>query len=132
MFPVAAQVRDLIPLLFVQNLEQSVHFYCETLGFELAESWAPDGTLGWCRVKRGGASVMLQLACEEDGPPEGRGRGVGFYFLCDDANRLYEELDAKGFDVDPPRVAFYGMNQLYLRDPDGYELCFQNPTDEVP
>ena len=25
----------------------------------------------------------------------------------------------------PPKVAWYGMKQLYLTDPDGYGLCFQ-------
>jgi glyoxylase I family protein len=25
----------------------------------------------------------------------------------------------------PPRVAWYGMKQLYLTDPDGFEICFQ-------
>jgi hypothetical protein len=27
--------------------------------------------------------------------------------------------------VKGPRTASYGMRQLFLRDPDGYELCFQ-------
>jgi hypothetical protein len=29
--------------------------------------------------------------------------------------------------VQPPKVAWYGMKQLYLRDPDGYLICFQWP-----
>ena len=37
----------------------------------------------------------------------------------------YQHLVAKGFNIDPPKVAWYGMKQLYLTDPDGYRLCFQ-------
>jgi glyoxylase I family protein len=27
--------------------------------------------------------------------------------------------------VDPPKVAWYGMKQLSLTDPDGFGICFQ-------
>jgi glyoxylase I family protein len=37
----------------------------------------------------------------------------------------YEHLRARGIDVKPPKLAPYGMKQLYVRDPDGYNLCFQ-------
>jgi hypothetical protein len=30
-----------------------------------------------------------------------------------------------GIEAREPAVAPYGMKQLYLKDPDGYELCFQ-------
>lgn len=32
--------------------------------------------------------------------------------------------------ADPPKVALYGMKQLYATDPDGYILCFQWPASE--
>jgi hypothetical protein len=31
----------------------------------------------------------------------------------------------KGLDMKEPKVAPYGMKQLYVRDPDGYGICFQ-------
>jgi hypothetical protein len=30
-----------------------------------------------------------------------------------------------GIQVEAPVVAPYGMKQLYLKDPDGYTICFQ-------
>lgn len=126
----SATVHDLIPLLYVDDVDRSVAFYRDHLGFDIVESWEPDGRLTWCRVERDGASVMLQTACpDEDGSAEERGRGVAFFFLCDDADAMYEEVTASGLQVDPPTVAFYGMKQLFVKDPDGYGLCFQNPTE---
>jgi uncharacterized glyoxalase superfamily protein PhnB len=119
---------ELVPLLFVDDIRQSAAFYCERLGFEMSEKWEPEGRLAWCCLRRGGAAVMLQQGDQDEGPTEGRGRGVGFFFVCDDADALYEELRMSGLTLEPPKMAFYGMNQLYLKDPDGYELCFQNPT----
>lgn len=122
----AAAIHDLVPLLFVEDIARSVGFYRDQLGFTMTEKWEPGGKLGWCRLARGGATLMLQQACEEDSPAAGRGRGVGFFFLCDDADAIHIELCASGLLLDPPTVAFYGMKQLFLKDPDGYELCFQS------
>ncbi len=123
-------IRSLAPLLVVKDISRSVDFYSNKLDFTVTEQWSPDGDLKWCRLERGNSAIMLQQACDEDGPSEGRGRGVIFYFNCDDANAEHERLAALGVDIDPPKVAFYGMNQLYLHDPDDYQLCFQNCTAE--
>jgi uncharacterized glyoxalase superfamily protein PhnB len=47
------------------------------------------------------------------------------YFSCPDVDGAYEQFQAKGVIVEKPKVAPYGMKQVYLRDPDGYSLCFQ-------
>ncbi len=122
----ATQVQEIVPLLRVEDIARSVDFYCAKLAFAMTMNWESDGKLQWCRLERDGAALMLQRACDEDGSPDGRGRGVEFYFNCEDANAEHARLAGCGLKLDPPKVAFYGMNQLYLKDPDGYELCFQN------
>jgi len=119
-------IRGPEPLLYVSDINRSVAFYCDKLGFKLIESYRPEDKLCWCRAARGGSALMLQQtsANSEAGPK--RGQGVIFYFLCADANAIYAELKLAGLELDPPKVAFYGMNQLSLSDPDGYSLCFQN------
>jgi catechol 2,3-dioxygenase-like lactoylglutathione lyase family enzyme len=121
-------VRELVPLLFVQDIERSLAFYRDSLGFEVRGKWEPDGKLSWCRIERGHSALMLQQALEEDGPAEGRGRGVGFFFVCDDADAVHSEFRSRGLQLNAPEVAFYGMKQVFVKDPDGYELCFQSPT----
>lgn len=37
----------------------------------------------------------------------------------DDVQKTYEELKAKGMDVDPPRTADWGGKELAFKDPDG-------------
>jgi lactoylglutathione lyase len=122
-------IRELVPLFFVDDIERSAAFYREKLGFEFAGKWEPEGKLSWCRLQRDGSAVMLQQACEEDGPAAGRGRGVGFFFNCDDAGVMHAEFAARGLAVAPPQAAFYGMNQIFVIDPDGYELCFQSANE---
>jgi len=119
-------VQELTPLVIVEDIARSVDFYREKLGFQMTMKWEPGGSLEWCRLERDAAALMLQQACAEDGSPEGRGRGVIFYFTCNDADAEHARLAGCGWKLDPPQVAFYGMKQLYVTDPDGYELCFQN------
>jgi uncharacterized glyoxalase superfamily protein PhnB len=121
-------VQELWPLLVVADLQRSITFYRDQLGFSVISEAISEGRTFWCRLKRGGASIMLQQAEAEDGSAEGRRRGVAFYFVCDDVDPVYLDLLARGLKLDPPSVAYYGMKQVYVRDPDGYELCFESPT----
>jgi catechol 2,3-dioxygenase-like lactoylglutathione lyase family enzyme len=121
----------MVPLLYVTDMDRSAAFYGNKLGFELIQQWEPEGKMLWCLLKRGGAEIMLQKATDEDGPAEGFGRGVEFFLWCDDADAMHAELVANGLKLDPPQTAFYGMKQLFVKDPDGYELCFQNRVERV-
>ena len=53
---------------------------------------------------------------------------TGLFFSCPDVEAAYAYLRGKGVDVQPPKIAPYGMKQLYVTDPDGYVLCFQWPA----
>jgi uncharacterized glyoxalase superfamily protein PhnB len=121
-------VRELVPLLFVDDIQSCVVFYGDNLGFTMEAKWEPDGKLTWCKLRRDGSAIMLQQASEEDGPAGERGRGIIFYFDCQDADAMFSEVVARGLIVNPPKVAFYGQKQLSLRAPDGYSLCFQSPA----
>lgn len=124
-----ATVRQVWPLIAVEDIERSINFYERKLGFSIVGRAEADGRVYWCRLARGGASIMLQQADEEDGPVGSRGRGVALYFVCDDAERLHAELSSRGLQLPPVAVAAYGMKQLFVPEPDGYSVCFESPTD---
>ena len=127
------EVRGLTPLLFVFDMPKSIHFYCETLGFEIAVSdrkAAPH--FDWVLLRLNGAELMLNTAYELDERPVspdpsriGAHQDTTLYFACPDVDGAYGHLRQKGIAAEPPRVAYYGMKQLYVTDPDGYLLCFQ-------
>ena len=47
------------------------------------------------------------------------------YLGCPDVNAAYEELVAKGIEVQKSKVVLYGIKQMYLKDPERYGVCFQ-------
>ena len=131
------QVTGLCPLIQVFDMPQSVRFYCEGLGFEVVQASeeveTPEGRFfHWCWLRLGPAHLMLNTAYDAGERPPVRDaarhaahRDTGLFFGCDDVDGVYEALKARGLELKPPHTAPYGMRQLNLRDPDGYELCFQ-------
>jgi glyoxylase I family protein len=121
-----SRVQSVWPLLAVDDLPSSLAFWREQLGFEIVGQAESDGTMFWCRLARGGASIMLQTADAEDGPARERGRGITLYFVCDEIDGLFEELSERGMTVDPPASTDYGMRQLFVPEPNGYLVCFES------
>ena len=84
-----------------------------------------------------GVELMLNTAYEADhrpGTPEparvAAHKDTGLFFACPDVDGAHVHLRAQGIDIEPPTIAPYGMKQLYLRDPDGYEICLQSRASE--
>ena len=48
--------------------------------------------------------------------------------LPPETDAAYAHLRSRAENVNEPKVVPYGMKQLYVRDPDGYNLCFQWPA----
>ena len=131
----ALDVRGLTPLLQVYDMPRSVRFYRELLGFEVVSTSPKLGEerFHWALLRLGDADLMLNTAYEFDDdrpaePDDARTAAhddTGLFFGCPNVDAAYEELRGKGVTVKEPVVTGYGMKQMYLRDPDGYALCFQ-------
>jgi hypothetical protein len=46
--------------------------------------------------------------------------------MCADPDEVYEHIIQNGIAAEKPKIAPYGMKQLYFSDPDGYGICFQS------
>ena len=130
------EVKGLAPLLSVFDMPAAIRFYRDVLGFRVtgtspALSDNPDH-VNWSMLDLNGATIMLNTAYDPEDQPSSPepSRWAGhpdtcIYFGCPDVESAYDYLRSKGVSVEPPKVAPYGMRQLYLTDPDGYGLCFQ-------
>ena len=128
-------VRGLAPLLQVFDMPTSVRFYRDVLGFEVRTTSPVLGEdmFHWALLRLGEAELMLNTAYESNeerpGEPdrtrEAAHGDTGLFFGCPDVDAAYTELKGKVAGLKEPVVTWYGMKQMYLRDPDGYGLCFQ-------
>jgi catechol 2,3-dioxygenase-like lactoylglutathione lyase family enzyme len=111
-----------LDLLFleVNNLEESLAFYHERLGFEIeshnAQAEPPIATV------RGG-SLRITLVQQLETMLK-RGRGVHFVLGVSNVDEFYQKLNANGVALTEPRDEGWGGRFVSLQDPDGYRLFF--------
>lgn len=133
--PMTINISNMVPLIQVFDMPTSIAFYREALGFEVVQDSGQGSYSGWVLLGRDGVELMLNTQYEaHDRPAESnsdRQKWHGdtcLYFACSDVDEAFRHLTTQGLDINPPSVAAYGMRQLYVRDPDGYNLCFQWPV----
>jgi len=114
----------------VRDMEASLIFYVEKLGFSITNKWIPREKVEWCWLQRDEVSIMLQepRSHERIDRQGQKGSGVSICFQCMDALALYHEFSVKGIEIKEP---FVGNNMwvVAFKDPDGYQLDFESPTD---
>ena len=125
-------VKQAVPFFAVSNIEESVRYYVDGLGFEMTIKWIDEGKLRWCWLELGDAALMLQEFRKEGHDswvPEGKlGVGVSICFICEDALAIYREARSRGIQASRPFVG-NGMWVTSLSDPDGYKIEFESRTD---
>ena len=126
-------VRQAVPFFSVADIEASIRYYVDGLGFTMTNKWVDEGKLRWCWLQHGGAAVMLQQFRNDthgSSAPAGKvGEGVSICFTCDDALAIYREVTGRGIRVSKKPFVGNGMWVTSLEDPDGYRLYFESPTD---
>jgi catechol 2,3-dioxygenase-like lactoylglutathione lyase family enzyme len=132
----AIPIRGCAPLLEVFDMPTSIRFYRDVLGFEVVATSQPGNVFDWALLKLDGVDLMLNTAYEaQDRPPApdptriAAHRDMALFFRCPDVDAAYQHLRSNGLDVGAPVVQHYGMKQLYVSDPDGFNLCFQWPAE---
>ena len=121
-------VKQAVPFFMITNMDASLKFYVDGLGFEMKMKWIDEGKLQWCLLELGDAALMLQEYKPTFVPKDKLGVGVSVCFICEDAIALYHEFIDRGVAASRPFVG-NGMWVTSLTDPDGYRIDFESVTD---
>ena len=127
-----AEWRQIVPLLQVGNLAESLEHYTAVLGFEVAELWPDERDPKWAHVVRGQTRFVLTFDLGTSDRPfiAEKGNGVIFYILCGDIPALYDELSASGAIIVQEPITFGERRQFTVADVNGYVLTFSEPFDD--
>jgi glyoxylase I family protein len=124
-------------LLQVFDMPTSLAFYRDVLGFQVTSEVPADDRCDWVMLTLHGSELMLNTAYEaHERPTEpdpariAAHSDVILYFDCEDVDAAFGYFRERNIAAKEPTVAFYGMKQVYLKDPDGYELCLQHAVRE--
>jgi catechol 2,3-dioxygenase-like lactoylglutathione lyase family enzyme len=106
----------------VSDLERSLAFYTEILGFE--RDFVVGSPPFYAGLKRGGVALHLSSASES---AVRLGRG-SVYLFCDTVDSFYREVSDLGAVVTSPLDSHdYGMRDFQIKDPDGNLIGFGAP-----
>jgi len=116
------------PVLHVSDVEASLRFYVDRLGFTSPWRYVEDGRASVAQVDRQGCALILA-----DHWPEKVGKGLMFVSLNAEReaqivalDALRAELEAKGV---PVKEGSWGYRLLVVDDPDGNQLFFNYPNE---
>jgi catechol 2,3-dioxygenase-like lactoylglutathione lyase family enzyme len=117
------QIEQQITFFYTHNLNASIKFYEEMLGFEL---WLDQGT---CRIYTVTGSGYLGLCqtSEISTPSADKQSSVIFTLVTQQVDEWFEYLKERGikFEKPPTLNEKYNIYHCFLRDPSGYLIEIQ-------
>ena len=110
------------PLFFVRNIQQSVDYYCNVLGFDCPTIWGNPPFFAMPRRE----NIIIMLQETEDKQVNNNKNAWDAYFWIKDADALFKEFVAKGVMIEypPEHKEAYGCYEFAIKDLNGYTLAF--------
>ncbi len=126
---------DVTPNLVVADVERSLAFYRDVLGFSLVTTVPEAAPFAFAWMQRDAVSVFLNsVESVRSEHPEMVARplgGTATLFITLEAERTADGVDAmfasigsRARIVMQPKDQFYGMREFGIEDPDGYVIFF--------
>ena len=130
------RIGEHVPMLVCTDVQASIKFYCDLLGFEVADRMDDVGLTGWASLTRGTNRIMLTSASYLKAPEKNEDGSLDsdviHYFHCEDVVGIHSHLKNAGISVSDFYVRFYRKKEIEFFDPDGRLLIFGEDTDEEP
>jgi uncharacterized glyoxalase superfamily protein PhnB len=122
-------LKKLTPNLMVEDVRKTLDFYRDILGFEVVMTLPEIAPLDFAIVQRDGVELMFQSRKSlSENVPALAGSAIGasqtFYIDVTGITDLYEQLQDKVEIVVNLHTTFYGTQEMYFRDNNGYILSF--------
>ena len=116
------------PVLLVSEIEKSIPFWVDRLGFEKTVEVPEGDKLGFVILTRNGAELMLQTVAsvQKDTPQFAPSSGINqaaLFIEVDDFEDVLKRLGNYPVAMSE-RIAFYGMREIGVFDPSGHVVVF--------
>ena len=122
--PESLRLRSLGVGLTVNDLQKSLAWYRDVLGFVVGEEWRQDGKLMGVDVRAGGVMIWLGQDDWKKGRDRIKGEGIRLYArTVQDIDRLAALIKSRGGVLShEPRTQPWGERDFGLVDPDGFKI----------
>jgi uncharacterized glyoxalase superfamily protein PhnB len=121
-------LRNVGPSFTVDDVEKSLAFYRDVMGFEVGERWEENGKVLGVELKAG--PVMFMIGQDDWKKGRDRQKGVGFRLYCQtdqDVDKLAAGIKSRGGRlVQEPKDEEWGGRAFTVDDPDGFRITISN------
>ncbi len=112
----------------VNDIEKSMAWYRDVLGFKVKERWERDGTLHGAEMSAGDVAFYLGQDDWKMGRDRVKGVGTRMYITTGPRiGRLADNIKARGGTLTQELREDWGMRTFSVEDPDGYRMTFMFP-----
>lgn len=122
--------------LKVENMEKSLHFYCDLIGFEHAFEIRDDDKNPWIEYIKVAPGQFIELFYGGEIKPKTGDNIIGVDHLCLVVEDIYEtanQLKSKGITLDiEPKKGLDDNFQCWAKDPDGNRIEFMQLVSTSP
>jgi catechol 2,3-dioxygenase-like lactoylglutathione lyase family enzyme len=128
--PESLRLRSIMPSYTVNDIQKSVAWYQDGLGFYVAERWEDGGELKGVMLKAG--SCQLGLAQDDFKKGRDRKKGEGFRVWCDtgqNVDALAARLRAFGGTIVEGPGKHWDAYGFTAQDPDGFKITISQATE---
>ena len=121
--------KKITPNLLVSNVERSLAFYVDTLGFERGMTVPDTSPFVFAAVTSEPVEIFLNdAATAVKEYPAFAGKPIGatgtLYIEVEGVDALHDRIKSTVKIVMPIATQFYGMREFAIEDPDGYVITF--------
>jgi uncharacterized glyoxalase superfamily protein PhnB len=124
--PESLRLRQISPSITCNDLDQSVAWYRDVLGFTVGERWEEHGRLLGIQMKAGTCDLMLGQDDFSKGRDRKKGEAMRLWFsTVQDLEVLAARIKEHGVPFDHElRTLDWGDRAFAITDPDGIKLTF--------
>jgi lactoylglutathione lyase len=112
----------------VNDIERSVAFYRDVLGFVVGDEWKDNGRLMGAELRAGAVKIWLGQDDWKKGKDRVKGEGVRLYFdTVQKIDDIAQRIKSRGGQLShEPETQSWGTRDIGITDPDGYRITIQN------
>ena len=128
------ELKSLTPNLMVKDVNKTLDFYTNVLGFELLQTVPEDGIFEWGFVKYGNVKLMFQKETSIKSEYKElenfkNGGALTFYIRVEGLQNWYEKIKDKTNVIKPLHKTPYEANEFAIIDINGFILSFSDLPD---
>jgi catechol 2,3-dioxygenase-like lactoylglutathione lyase family enzyme len=129
--PETLRLRAIEPSFTVNDLDRSVRFYTDVLGFILGDRWEDKGVLKGVMLKAGACGLGLSQDDWSKGRDRRKGEGMSIWLrTAQDLDAIAGRIRSGGGSFEGPKTESWGGRSLSVVDPDGFRLTlYEEPPD---